>query len=577
MKKTFVAIAIVSSLFLLSCASNNISQDSADAGIGDGIATEGKADVDTEGDNGAVAGIDTGAGVEIATGADTQGNADVATGADNEIEDFSTEPSNQADDMAEVGSDAQNDDDVLATTSENSSGLEEPGDFEEPLVITLPPKEIPTPNADSENSDKNTEEIPLPEEKVEIEDMPEVLEVENEVETGLTQEENSDQSQADDQNSTDDENQIQNAKTGDQESSDKTDENLAQNEVESEVESLEPANESTENSTDDVQEIGDDDDDDESELVVEEEEIIPSRKITMKKQEYLDITYPGKGWIYMGITDGTKDLTYYGRKLGTENTKFTLQAKNAGTKIVHFYKNDALTGNYIDDYLEIEILNEKGSNKTHIEAPEYKQTSPKKAEKTVVEPAVESETTDTPATSINTPATSASPATPTATSATKAASPAMTTVTPAPATTSVSTPTSSATPSAAPAANSPQGSPVGQTSLQDATNGKSAAVESSPESKNSDTLLQEAKVLYNEKEYKEALNRLNEFFEIATTKQDQGLFLQGQILEAKSEVQDIKAAIEAYSKLTKNYPASSKWDDANKRIIYLKRFYLEVR
>ena len=546
MKKTFVAIAIVSSLFLLSCASNNISQDSADAGIGDGIATEGKADVDTEGDNGAVAGIDTGAGVEI------------ATGADNEIEDFSAEPSNQADDMTEVGSDAQNDDDALATTSENSSGLEEPGDFEEPLVITLPPKEIPTPNADSENSDKNTEEIPLPEEKVEIEDMPEVLEVENEVETGLTQEENSDQSQADDQNSTDGENQIQNAKTGDQESSDKTDENLAQNEVESEVESLEPANESTENSTDDVQEIGDDDDDDESELVVEEEEIIPSRKVTMKKQEYLDITYPGKGWIYMGITDGTKDLTYYGRKLGTENTKFTLQAKNAGTKIVHFYKNDALTGNYIDDYLEIEILNEKGSNKTHIEAPEYKQPSPKKAEKTVVEPAVESETTDTPATSINTPATT-------------------TTVTPAPATTSVSTPTSSATPSATPAANSPQGSPVGQTSLQDATNGKSAAVESSPESKNSDTLLQEAKVLYNEKEYKEALNRLNEFFEIATTKQDQGLFLQGQILEAKSEVQDIKAAIEAYSKLTKNYPASSKWDDANKRIIYLKRFYLEVR
>lgn len=562
MKKTFVAIAIVSSLFLLSCASNNISQDSADAGIGDGIATEGKADVDTEGDNGAVAGIDTGAGVEIATGADTQGNADVATGADNEVEDFSTEPRNQANDMAEVGSDAQNDDDALATTSENSSGLEEPGDFEEPLVITLPPKEIPTPNADSENSDKNTEEIPLPEEKVEIEDMPEVLEVENDAETGLTQEENSDQSQADDQNSTDGENQIQNAKTGVQESSDKTDENLPQNEVESEVESLETANESTENSTDDVQEIGDDDDDDESELVVEEEEIIPSRKVTMKKQEYLDITYPGKGWIYMGITDGTKDLTYYGRKLGTENTKFTLQAKNAGTKIVHFYKNDALTGNYIDDYLEIEILNEKGSNKTHIEAPEYKQPSPKKAEKTVVEPAVESETTDTPATPINTSATSASPATPTATSATKA--------------TALAT-TSSATPSAAPAANSPQGSPVGQTSLQDATNGKSAAVESSPESKNSDTLLQEAKVLYNEKEYKEALNRLNEFFEIATTKQDQGLFLQGQILEAKSEVQDIKAAIEAYSKLTKNYPASSKWDDANKRIIYLKRFYLEVR
>ena len=55
-----------------------------------------------------------------------------------------------------------------------------------------------------------------------------------------------------------------------------------------------------------------------------EEKIIPSRKVTLKKMEYLDISYPGRGWIYMGITDGSKDLSYFGRKLGTSDTNFTL-------------------------------------------------------------------------------------------------------------------------------------------------------------------------------------------------------------------------------------------------------------
>ena len=63
----------------------------------------------------------------------------------------------------------------------------------------------------------------------------------------------------------------------------------------------------------------------------------------------------------------------------------------------------------------------------------------------------------------------------------------------------------------------------------------------------------------------------------ATTNIDEGLLLKGKILEARSELQDIKGAIEVYNTLMKDYPASIHWDEANKRIIYLKRFYLEVR
>ena len=99
---------------------------------------------------------------------------------------------------------------------------------------------------------------------------------------------------------------------------------------------------------------------------------------------------------------------------------------------------------------------------------------------------------------------------------------------------------------------------------------------------NSDTtdckaLLKEANFLYNEKEFQAAYEKVNKYLEFATTNIDEGLLLKGKILEAKSELQDIKAAIKIYNTLMKEYPASSYWEEANKRVIYLKRFYLEVR
>ena len=109
----------------------------------------------------------------------------------------------------------------------------------------------------------------------------------------------------------------------------------------------------------------------ENETAETEKEIIPSRSVTLKKFEYLDVIYPGSGWIYMGLTDNSKDIAYFGRKLGTKDTKFSLQTRAAGRKIIHFYRNDPLTGQYLDDYIEVIISSENGSNKTHIEAPAF--------------------------------------------------------------------------------------------------------------------------------------------------------------------------------------------------------------
>lgn len=300
--------------------------------------------------------------------------------------------------------------------------------------------------------------------------------------------------------------------------------------------------------------ITDDYTESENETAETEKEIIPSRSVTLKKFEYLDVIYPGSGWIYMGLTDNSKDIAYFGRKLGTKDTKFSLQARAAGRKIIHFYRNDPLTGQYLDDYIEVIISSENGSNKTHIEAPAF--TLPvQKKEKPVKKVEETSEEVNTANTEVTT-----------------------TTAASVPDTTKSSTTTSA--PSAIKSTSEDKNSQIADTpSLtesqpDDSSNTSNVSTESSA---NPDSLLQEAQLLYNEKEYKAALLKLNQFFEYSTDNRDEALFLKGQILEAKSDVRDIKGSIDAYTTLTKNYPASKLWDSANKRIIYLKRFYLEVR
>lgn len=506
MKKTLLVFSCICSLFFVSCASKNIAQDENILQAPETI-TEAQADISTETDQ------------------DSPETSDTNTETDSDQE-------------------------VLFI--EEKVEFQEPEDFEEPVVITLLPENLVETESQAETPTEEKEE-PLPEEKVEVELIPE-----------LEKTSDSEVAEADTEDSL---SPLAN-ENADQETQKDSD-----IEVIDDISDISDSSESSDNTEDDVISVGDGEEGavtGEEEETNNAEEITPSRKVTLKKMEYLDITYPGQGWIYMGITDGSKDLTYFGRKLGTENTKFTLQARNAGKKIVHFYKNDALSGQYIDDYIEVEILNQKGSNKTHIDAPEYKQPVPKKAKEKINKDLAKNDEEISMETSesslVQTSSNSSN-------------------VSDSNSVSSIENDSKIVKQTSAPKETKNvegvlEQEEEGRSGERTSSSSSSSSIEKT-EDKNSltdsNTLLQEAQVLYNEKEYKLALEKINSFLESATSKRDLGLYLQGQILEAKSEVQNIKAAIEAYSTLTKNYPASKRWDDANKRMIYLKRFYLEVR
>ena len=266
----------------------------------------------------------------------------------------------------------------------------------------------------------------------------------------------------------------------------------------------------------------------------EPEQIVPSRKVTVNTNETLSITYPGYGWIYLGSESDNNNLVSTGRKVENEETVYTLTAKRAGTQLQHFYKVDTITGNFIDDWIEVEVLDNKGSVYTIVKAPNYAEIVPERPET----PAVASSKKN-----ISTAEILEKEVKPTEKRSYENYVPEPEVV----------------------------NTTVTETIIPE------PSVNDYKENLSADDLLLKAQSLFNEKQFVESQKYVNNFLEIATNRRDEGLFLQGQILEQDGVTKNIKESIASYTNLIENFPESDLWDAANKRIIYLNRFYIQIR
>ena len=310
---------------------------------------------------------------------------------------------------------------------------------------------------------------------------------------------------------------------------------------------------------------------------------IPSRDMKMQKNQFLEVSYPGSGWIYLGDDTGRESFSYMGRKIGSTETVFTLRSKLEGEALLHFYKNDALTGTVIDDYLKI-IVQGKSTTNDRVKAPSYALVVPPKPERkaAVQTPLVE-----------NTKISSASHETDKAPETQK---------------TNITQNQKQKQPSIAQASakdnlqdfNEESGSKtviqntqtkaeieedpdmfVGEAKVEDLMNPSetksSVNLIPSNELNSSDQILELANKCFSEGKYKETLAHLDDFFEKATTRIDEGLFLKGRTLETPSEVRNIKEALDTYETIVNQYPQSIDWEKAKERVIYLKKFYFNIR
>lgn len=332
------------------------------------------------------------------------------------------------------------------------------------------------------------------------------------------------------------------------------------------------------------------------------EEIVPSRKITIEKNQYLDIEYPGTGWVYLGETDEKMLFAYFGRKLNSSAnvTDFSLKARQEGTALLNFYKLDRLTGEYIEDYLEVTVTGTSAAGE-HVKAPSYAQAVPPRPKHVRKSPAVltdENTVVESDKVDID----------PYGTEETRAYN--RHTV---PKTAEVSEKKenkkeSKKSPSSAPAPkkeeaetkneddsgvvtviqntnSKPQAkTPVKKATEDSVVKAPEAEQKKSQDSKLEDTansdasdILELAKKAYSKKKYKDALDYLDSFFKKAVNRLDEGLYLQAQIYESPSSVKNIKKAMDTYEAIVNKYPDSSLWAAAYERMTYLKRFYFSIR
>lgn len=293
----------------------------------------------------------------------------------------------------------------------------------------------------------------------------------------------------------------------------------------------------------------------------------PSRSVLIEKNQYVDVQYPGLGWVFLGDTTGLLGVGYYGRKLSDSGTVFTLRGLEPGTYVLHFAKQDMLSDTYIDDYLQVTVLEAKSSSPDRKLAPPYSEIPPAPA----MTPSVATQEGSSADQSANSKQTASSATTAPSLTAPSATEP--TQVNPAPL-----IQTNESSPKAASVIrNEPELAMASEPAVSSAVSTLNPqSTQNTPSQSTADQLLSQAEKALADGKPAEALQLLDDFFKKSVYNLDKGWYLRAQSYEANGETKNIKAALDAYKTLTQAYPASPLWKAANDRIQYINRFYFNI-
>ncbi len=292
--------------------------------------------------------------------------------------------------------------------------------------------------------------------------------------------------------------------------------------------------------------------------IEQQDPIVPSRTAEVKRNQTLEVTYPGSGWIYLGEMEGTTLLRYSTRKITDKDTTFSLQAKSEGSATLHFYKTDVLTGKYIDDYLTVNISG-LGRISERVTAPSYADIVPPRpsfTQSSAVTKALQEKETVAVVVADSEPKSSVryEPDTDFSESDKHAFNDKDNTL----------TVIQNAT---------------HENSVLESSKKNTANSENKPDTSNmsEEEILDAAQKAYDSADYSSCLAYLDDYLDRSVENADCGLFLQAQALEAPSSSRDIKKALSIYKTIINGYPESSKWDMANSRITYIERLYFTIR
>lgn len=275
-----------------------------------------------------------------------------------------------------------------------------------------------------------------------------------------------------------------------------------------------------------------------------------SRKVRATVGQLVEIPFTGSGWVYLGELGSRKGLPYDSRRLDKEGQTFIFRAETPGDFSLKFFKQDFIKDLILNDHVQVTIGEAPLSSSVGgftipidrgriIALPRW----PAKDDSQPIATVVSEKSTEVP-----------SETTTDAVTATKAAMP--------------QTASASSTTLNQEFSQGDEGiSAVGPAKLLSQGSAKIL-----PED-----YLKLARTEYDRDAFQSALDALNFFTELYPGGSDEAWWLYGCVYEATGPLRDIKSALAYYKRLINEYPHSSRYGDAQKRIAYLERYYFNLR
>ncbi|MDR2631714.1 MAG: hypothetical protein LBC60_12400, partial [Spirochaetaceae bacterium] len=307
-----------------------------------------------------------------------------------------------------------------------------------------------------------------------------------------------------------------------------------------------------------------------------EEDLTFSRVVRATVGQLVEIPFRGTGWVFLGELGARRGIAYGSRRLDPEGQSFIFRAEEAGTYALKFYKQDFIRDYILNDYVQVIIG----------EAPEPRGTAyfnpPVDRGRVVAEPRWplapgEASGSRSPAVSAGTGGLSGGvpqDIRPEPVPPMEAAPGRGGLAPPLPAETASPLPAAGPPAAGPPAAGSPALVVVPPAAQPPSDPGRDGSF---PRGTAPEGYVNRAREEYDAGRVASALSILDQFREAYPAGSDEAWWLYGQLLEANGPQRDIRSALDYYRRLIREYPQSSRFDEARRRIAYLERYYFTIQ
>jgi len=330
--------------------------------------------------------------------------------------------------------------------------------------------------------------------------------------------------------------------------------------------------------------------------------IAHSRTVNAIVGQTIEIPFRGVGWVYLGEASSRRGIDYNSRRSDPEGQSFFFRAEEAGAYSLKFFRQDFIRDYIINDHVQVIVENSNSAGSDTVSGGWFQQLSDRgrvvaqprwpsalneaqlRSDESVhrnraaAAPSAELTDTNKNKTGSGIPQQKE----PSASTAGNAASQQLT---------QRQVPPQSALPERQSvveqlAVEQPADAPAAAAVEVKTESAQSASPQETSGAQSADLLggiatpheaAQKAQKLFDDTDAAAAIALLDQFVKLYPSGSDEIYWLYGQFYEANSPSRNILLSLDYYRRLVREYPQSSRFADARRRIAYLERFYINIQ